>query len=142
MSFWLRLLWLLAHAATNDLTIGLVLSNHLIDLAPVRKATHHGVIDEDVRLDLATEVVILRHVLFGEVLVDSPKLNPTFPAPLNSLVEQLTLTYSPKNELMMIFYQLAQCLRGKWEFTTDFWIAMLYDSTVEIYSNFHFSFFN
>lgn len=133
-----RLLGLQAHAAADDLTIGLVFGYNLIDLAPVGKSTHHCVVDEDVGLYLAAKVSVLGHVLFGIVLVDRPELNASLTTPLNGIVEQFAFANGPEDQLVTVLDELPQSLCGKRDLATNFRVAVFYDCTIKIYSNLHY----
>ena len=63
--------------------------DHAVDGAPVGEASEVAVVDEEVDLELATEVVVVGEGLLGIVAIDGIELNASLPTPIDGLVEEL-----------------------------------------------------
>ena len=111
---------------------GLVVGDHLIDGAPVGEASKVTVIDEDIGLELAREVLIMTGIFLGIVTVDRIELNPALTTPLHSLLQQLTLTHTPEYQLVAIADEHLQRLDGKGFLLANSRVTMLYDCTVKV----------
>ena len=114
---------------------GLVVGDHLVDGAPVGEASKVTVIDENIGLELAREVLIITGILLGIITVDRIELNPAFPTPLHSLLQQLTLTDTPEDELVVIADEHLQGLDSKGFFLANIGITVLDNRTVKINCN-------
>ena len=86
----------------DDIVPAMAAGNHLIDGAPVRKAAKAAIVDEEVGLELAGEAGIIVGGLFRIVAIDGIELEVALAAPLDGIVEKLTLTTGPQNEPMAI----------------------------------------
>ena len=117
---------------------GLVVGDHLVDGAPVGEATKVTVIDEDISLELTGEVLIMTGILLGIVTIHRPELNAAFPTPLDSFLQELTLTDTPEDQLVAIANKHLQRLNGKGFLLANSRIPMLYDRTIKIDSYYHF----
>jgi len=106
--------------------------DHVVDGAPVGETTEVAVVDEDVDLELATEVVVVGEGLLGIVAVDGVELYAALTAPVDRLVEELAFTDTPEDELVALGNEHAQRLNGKGNLLTDLGILMLDDRTVKI----------
>ena len=117
---------------------GLVVGDHLVDGAPVGEATEVAVIDEDISLELAREVLIVTRIFLGIVTVDRPELHAALTTPLHCLLQQLPLTHTPESQLVAIANEHLQRLDGKRFLLANSRVTMLYDRTVKINCYYHF----
>ena len=117
---------------------GLVVGDHLVDGAPVGEASKVTVIDENIGLELAGEVLIVTGILLGIVTIHRPELNASLPTPLDGIFQQLTLSDTPEDQLVAIANEHLQRLDGKGFLLANSGVTMLYDRSVKIYCNYHF----
>lgn len=117
---------------------GLAVGDHLVDGAPVGEASKVTVIDEDISLEFAGEVLIITGILLGIVTVDSPELHAAFPTPLDCFLQELTLSDTPEYQLVAIADKHLQRLDGKGFLLTNSRVTMLYDCTVKVDCDNHF----
>ena len=122
----------------EDIVPRLAAADHAVDGSPVGQATQVTVIDEDIDLELTTEMLVIVSSFFGIVFVDSIELYSTLPAPLHCFVEEMTLTDTPQDELVAIPDKHLQCVNGKGNFLTDGRVLVFNYRSVEIYCNSHF----
>ena len=111
--------------------------HHAVDGAPVGEATEVAVIDEEVDLELAAEMVVVGERLLGVVAVDSIELDAPLAAPLDGFVEQLALADTPQDEFVVLGNEHAEGLDGKGQLLANLGIFVRDDCTVEINCNCH-----
>ena len=121
----------------RQILIAQSLGHHLVDRAPVREAAEVAVVDENVRLQLAGEVVVPVSLLLRVVTVHRVELQATLTAEGQRLLQEPALTDRPKDQLMPIRLQFPQRLDGERKLTPDRRILVLDDRTVEIYRYYH-----
>ena len=82
---------LIAHVFAENLYVGLVLVDDLVDLAPVGQSGDASVIDEIVGLDLTAEMIVLFYLFFGVVAVDGPEVDASLMTPVHGCLQGFTL---------------------------------------------------
>lgn len=110
---------------------------HLINFSPTRKSTYLPIVNEHISLNFPTVVVVLIWMFLWIILVDGPEIYTTLMTPVNGILQKLSLTHTPKNELMVLFDQHAQRLRGKRYLWAYLRIAVLNDGSIEINCYYH-----
>ena len=121
---------------TRQVLIAQSLGHHLVDRAPVQEAAEVAVVDENVRLQLAGEVVVPVSPPPGSH--GSPRRTPARArAEGQRLLQEPALTDRPQDQLMPIRLQFPQRLDGERKLTPDRRILVLDDRTVEIYRYYH-----
>lgn len=126
------LLGAVAHALAEQLCVGLVVVNDLVDLSPVGQARDGTVVDEDVGLDLAAEVVVVFYLLLGIVAVDGPEVHAALVAPVDGLLQPAALAHGPEDELVTLLDEHAQGLGGEGPLGSDGRVAVLHDGSVKV----------
>ena len=116
----------------DDIVPAMTAGDHLIDGAPVRKAAKAAIVDEEVGLELAGEAGIIVGGLFRIVAIDGIELEVALAAPLDGIVEKLTLTTGPQNEPVAILAEHLQSIDGEGYLLADIGILVLDYSAVEV----------
>ena len=114
--------------------LGLVM-DHAVDGAPVREATEVAVVDKDIDLQLATEVVVVGEGFLGIVAIDGIELNAALTTPIDGLVEELAFADRPQDELVMLGNEHAKGLYGEGDLRADLGVMVFDDRSVEINCN-------
>ena len=68
---------------------------HVVDFAPSRETADVAVVNPQVDFQLAGEMVVVFHLLFGIVFVDGIELYTTFATPVDCIVKKLVLANAP-----------------------------------------------
>ena len=110
--------------------------DHLVDYLPVREPAEVAVVNEEVGLELATEVPVLLPLL-GEVLIDGVEGDPSLLAPADGIVQQSPLTHRPEDQPMTIADQLPQGLDRTGYLITDSGVLMLHYGAIKVYCYYH-----
>ena len=105
---------------------------HAVDGAPVGQSAKVAVVNEKVDLELAAEMVVVGPGLLGVVAIDGIELNAPLTTPIYRFVEQLALTDTPQDKLVMLGNEHAQRLDGEGQLLTNFRVFMSDDGSVEI----------
>ena len=113
------------------------MANHLVDGAPVGEASNVAVIDEDIGVELAAELIIVFECLFRVVTIDGIEFDASFATPVDGIVKQFAFTNRPQNQLVMVGNEHPQRLDGKRSLFANRRIAVLNDGAVKIYCNYH-----
>ena len=110
----------------------LILRDHFVDGAPVGEAAYVTVVDKEIDLELTGEMLVVAGFLLGIVAVDGPELHASLPAPLHRLIEQLALTDTPEDELVVIADEHLQRLNSERTLLANLGITVLDNRPVEI----------
>ena len=121
----------------DQMTPLLATGDHPIDGAPIGQATYVAVVDKQIGLQLACEVGIVVEGFLRVVAVDSIKLHAAFTTPLESRIQELTLTASPEDQTMTVGNEHLQRLSGEGALLADLRVFILNDRAVEINCNNH-----
>ena len=108
---------------------------HPVYRPPVGESSDVTVVDKEVNLQFAAEVVVVGERLFRIVAVDGIELYAAFTAPFHSLVEQFPLSYTPQDDLVTLCNEHSQGLHSKGFLLSDLRIAVLDNRPVEINCN-------
>ena len=111
--------------------------DHAVDGAPVGEASEVAVVDEEVDLELATEVVVVSKGLLGIVAIDGIELNAALTTPIDGLVEELAFADRPQDELVTLGNEHAEGLNGEGDLGADLGVMVFDDCSVEINCNEH-----
>lgn len=122
----------LPHAFAQQLGVGLVVVQDLVDLSPVGQTGYASVVDEIVGLDLTAEVVVLVDLLLGVVAVHSPELHAALAAPVDGLLQLIALAHRPEDELVAILDEHAQGFGGEGPLRPDGGVAVLHNGSVKV----------
>lgn len=122
----------LPHAFAQQLGVGFVVVQDLVNLSPVGQAGYASVVDEIVGFDLAAEVVVLVDLLLGVVAVHGPKLHAALAAPVDGLLQLVALAHRPEDELVAILDEHAQGLGGEGPLRPDGGVAVLHNGSVKV----------
>ena len=109
-----------------------MVGNNPVHGSPVRKTTDIAVVDEDVHLQLAREVIVVICGLFGVIAVDSIELHSSLTTPFHGLVEQFVLTHTPQNQFVSFFDEEFERVGGEGKFLANLRVLVSDDSPVEI----------
>lgn len=115
----------------DDIVIGEVVVNHVVDGVPVKSAADIAVIDIDVGVDLPGVVAMLVGVC-PECLVDGAELHASVAAPFHSLVKKPSFPDGPKHEFVAVVDEFAEGLCGMGDLLPYFRVSVLYNSPVKI----------
>lgn len=106
---------------------------HLVNLTPIGQSANVAVVNEKICLYLAGEMVVIFDLLFRIIFVNGVKLDTALTTPVDGVLEELTLSYAPKNELVVFFNEHLQCFGCKWNFVSYVWVSVRYNCSVKVY---------
>lgn len=107
--------------------------DHLVYLSPIGQSANVAVVNEKICLYLAGEMVVIFDLLFRIIFVYGVKLYSALTTPVYGVLEELSFSYAPKNELVMFFNEHLQCLGCKWNLVSYVRIAVCYNCSVKVY---------
>ena len=108
--------------------------DHAVDGAPIGETTEVAVIDEDIDLQLATEVVVVGEGLLRIVTIDGIELDAAFTTPVDGLIEELAFADRPQDEFVTLGNEHAEGLDGEGDLGADLGVTVFDDRSVEINS--------
>ena len=82
-------------------------------------------------------IIIDCTILLRIILIDCPELDSTLPTPVDSLIEQLSLSYGPKNQPMILLDKHTKRLSCKRQLLSYPWVFVGNNCTIKIDCNFH-----
>ena len=128
---------LASHGLANELMPLNAFMDHAVDGAPVRETANVTIVDKEVDLELATEMIVVGEGLLGIVAIDGIELDAALATPVDGIVEQLALAYGPQDELVALLNEHAEGLDGEGLLGSDLRVFMFDDRSVEINCNGH-----
>ena len=128
---------LTSHGLANELMPLNAFMDHTIDGAPVREAANVTIVDKEVDLELATEVVVVGEGLLRIVTIYGIELDAALATPVDGIVEQLALAHGPQDELVTLLDEHAEGLDGEGLLGANLRVFMFDDRSVEIDCNGH-----
>ena len=111
--------------------------DHAVDGAPVGESTEVAVIDEQIGFQLAREMGVVAGGLLGVVTVGGVELHASLPAPLEGILQELTLTASPEHQAVVVLLQEFQGLNGEGALVAYLGVTVIDDRPVKINCNYH-----
>ena len=111
--------------------------NHLIDGAPVRKASDGAVVDEEVGVELAGADAVLVDFFAWVVAVDGEEFQAALFTEVYGFLQEPAFTGGPEDERVSFRLYLLEGCYGEGEFLADVRIAMFDDGAVEVYCDDH-----
>ena len=122
----------------KNLLVGFSRVDDLVDGVPVREPCNSAVVDEDIGIELARQVPVLRffeHI--GRIAVDCPELHTSLLAPLDSVVEEFSFPHGPEDKSVALCDKHSQHLACKRFLLADGRILVFHNRSVKIDSNYH-----